>query len=94
MEVVGLKTFVQDDVNKLIAKFVGYRSKPAQVIQNMLNTYCFINGADYLEFLRQRLILLRELMADDGSIYVHLDENMAFPAKVPAGKTFPRLEQV
>jgi hypothetical protein len=49
MEIVGLKKIVDDDVNKLIAKFVGYRSKPAQVIQNMLNTYCFINGADYLE---------------------------------------------
>ena len=41
-----------------------------------------INGADYLEFLRQRLILLRELLADDGSIYVHLDENMAFLLKL------------
>lgn len=28
-------------------------------------------GANYLEFLRQRLIFLRELLADDGSIYVH-----------------------
>lgn len=41
-----------------------------------------IDGADYLEFIRQRLILLKELLADDGSIYVHLDENMAFPIKI------------
>ncbi|WP_427162520.1 site-specific DNA-methyltransferase [Aliinostoc sp. HNIBRCY26] len=47
-----------------------------------------ISGADYLEFLRQRLILLRELMADDGSIYVHLDDNMAFPAKVLMDEIF------
>jgi adenine-specific DNA-methyltransferase len=47
-----------------------------------------INGADYLEFLRQRLILLRELLADDGSIYVHLDENMAFPVKVLMDEIF------
>ncbi|UKO98487.1 site-specific DNA-methyltransferase [Nostoc sp. UHCC 0870] len=47
-----------------------------------------INGADYLEFLRQRLILLRELMADDGSIYVHLDDNMAFPVKVLMDEIF------
>jgi 16S rRNA G966 N2-methylase RsmD len=32
-------------------------------------------GAHYIEFLRERLILLRELLAKDGSIYVHLDEN-------------------
>jgi adenine-specific DNA-methyltransferase len=45
-------------------------------------------GADYLEFLRERLILLRELLADDGSIYVHLDENMAFQAKVLMDEIF------
>jgi DNA modification methylase len=30
-------------------------------------------GSQFIEFLRRRLILLRELLADDGSIYVHLD---------------------
>jgi DNA modification methylase len=30
-------------------------------------------GAQFIEFLRKRLILLREILADDGSIYVHLD---------------------
>lgn len=30
-------------------------------------------GAQFIEFIRRRLILLRELLADDGSIYVHLD---------------------
>ncbi len=30
-------------------------------------------GAQFIEFLRRRLILLRELLANDGSIYVHLD---------------------
>ena len=29
---------------------------------------------EYLQFMYERLILLRELLADDGSIYVHLDE--------------------
>ncbi|MBU7583161.1 MAG: site-specific DNA-methyltransferase [Nostoc sp. TH1S01] len=47
-----------------------------------------INGADYLEFLRQRLILLKEILADDGSIYVHLDDNMAFPVKVLMDEIF------
>jgi adenine-specific DNA-methyltransferase len=45
-------------------------------------------GAEYLEFLRQRLILLRHLLADDGSIYVHLDENAAHPVKVLMDETF------
>lgn len=32
-----------------------------------------IIGAEFIEFLRKRLILLRDILADDGSIYVHLD---------------------
>lgn len=49
-----------------------------------------LEGAHYLEFLRERLIFLRELLADDGSIYVHLDENMAFHAKVLMDEIFGR----
>ncbi len=30
-------------------------------------------GAQFIEFLRKRLVLLREVLADDGTIYVHLD---------------------
>jgi len=30
-------------------------------------------GAQFIEFLRKRLILLREVLADDGVIFVHLD---------------------
>lgn len=30
-------------------------------------------GAQFIEFLRRRLILLREVLASDGCIYVHLD---------------------
>ncbi|MFA5158540.1 MAG: site-specific DNA-methyltransferase [Patescibacteria group bacterium] len=32
-----------------------------------------IAGAEFLEFLRQRLVLMRDLLSDGGSIYVHLD---------------------
>lgn len=45
-------------------------------------------GAHYIEFLRERLILLRELLAIDGSIYVHLDGNMAFHVKVIMDEIF------
>lgn len=30
-------------------------------------------GAQFIEFLRKRLIFLREILADDGTIFVHLD---------------------
>lgn len=45
-------------------------------------------GATFIEFIRKRLVLLRELLADDGSIYVHLDENMAFHIKVIMDEIF------
>lgn len=32
-----------------------------------------IAGARFLEFLRKRLVFLRELLSEDGGIYVHLD---------------------
>jgi DNA modification methylase len=32
-----------------------------------------IIGSQFIEFLRKRLFLMREILADDGSIYVHLD---------------------
>ena len=41
-----------------------------------------IAGARFVEFLRKRLIFLRELLADDGSIYVHLDWKKAHYVKV------------
>jgi site-specific DNA-methyltransferase (adenine-specific)/adenine-specific DNA-methyltransferase len=32
-----------------------------------------IVGAEFVEFLRKRLVFLRNLLADDGAIYLHLD---------------------
>lgn len=45
-------------------------------------------GAHYVEFIRERLVLLRELLAPDGSIYVHLDKNMAFAIKLIMDEVF------
>lgn len=45
-------------------------------------------GAPYLEFLRQRLIVLRELLASDGAIFVHLDQTMVFEAKLIMDEVF------
>jgi len=45
-------------------------------------------GSEYLEFLRKRLILLREIMANDGSIYVHIDWKMGHYVKVLMDEVF------
>lgn len=45
-------------------------------------------GAEYLEFLRKRLILLKELLAHDGSIYVHIDWKMGHYVQVILDEVF------
>ena len=47
-----------------------------------------LSGSSFVEFLRQRLILLRELLSDRGSIYLHLDENMVFAMKLVMDELF------
>ncbi len=47
-----------------------------------------IVGADFLEFLRKRLILLKQLLSDDGSIYLHLDEKKGHYVKVLMDEIF------
>lgn len=45
-------------------------------------------GAQFIEFLRKRLVLLRELLADDGSIYVHLDQKKGHYIKAVMDEIF------
>lgn len=57
--------------------------------RSQVDAYCdLLQGAHYIEFIRERLILLRELLSDEGSIYVHLDENMAFYIKIIMDEVF------
>ncbi|MGE3345261.1 MAG: site-specific DNA-methyltransferase [Vicinamibacterales bacterium] len=57
--------------------------------RNQIDAYSdLLVGAHYLEFLRKRLVILKELLADDGSIYVHLDDKMACHAKVVMDEVF------
>ncbi|MBA3848378.1 MAG: restriction endonuclease subunit M [Opitutus sp.] len=66
-----------------------YATKSVFQSRNQTNAYTdLLEGAHYLEFLRERLVLLRELLAEDGSIYVHLDDKMAFLAKAIMDEVF------
>ena len=68
MEIVGLKNFVQDDVNKLIAKFVGV--KPPKFIEEL--KFYIRNYDDHLWEQRQ---LLMDLGAEDDEDEDDEDEN-------------------
>ncbi len=45
-------------------------------------------GSQYIEFLRSRMIFLRELLAEDGSIYVHIDWKMSHYVRVVMDEIF------
>ncbi|NPU86407.1 MAG: hypothetical protein HPY65_18165 [Syntrophaceae bacterium] len=45
-------------------------------------------GGQYIEFLRERLILLHKLLSDYGSIYLHLDDKMVFEMKIVMDEIF------
>ena len=45
-------------------------------------------GADFVEFLRRRLILLKELMADEGAIFVRMDYHFGHHIKLILDEIF------
>lgn len=47
-----------------------------------------IVGASFVEFLRKRLVFLREILSDDGAIYVHMDEKKSHYVKVILDEIF------
>jgi DNA modification methylase len=47
-----------------------------------------IDRAEFIEALRERLIYLRELLAEDGSIYVHMDHKLGHYAKIILDEVF------
>lgn len=47
-----------------------------------------IIGAKFLEFLRKRLVLLREVLSNNGTIYVHLDQRKGHYVKILMDEIF------
>ena len=47
-----------------------------------------LTGEEYLEFLRQRLILIRELLSEQGSIYLHIDYKIGHYVKIIMDEVF------
>jgi adenine-specific DNA-methyltransferase len=45
-------------------------------------------GSDFIEFLRERIILIRELLSDTGSIYLHIDYKIGHYVKVMMDEIF------
>jgi len=47
-----------------------------------------VDGAEFIEYLRKRLILIHEVLSDDGALYVHLDSNKVHYVKVVLDEIF------
>ncbi len=47
-----------------------------------------VTGAKFIEFIRKRLVLIYELLTDDGSIFVHLDQKKVHYIKVVLDEIF------
>jgi adenine-specific DNA-methyltransferase len=47
-----------------------------------------LSGYEYLEFIRERLILARELLSDTGSIYFHIDYKIGHYVKIIMDEVF------
>jgi adenine-specific DNA-methyltransferase len=47
-----------------------------------------LTGEEYLKFLSARLGLIRDLLSDEGSIYIHIDSKMGHYVKVLMDKVF------
>jgi len=47
-----------------------------------------LQGEKFIEFLRQRLILMRELMSENGSIYLHIDYKIGHYVKIIMDEIF------
>lgn len=47
-----------------------------------------LTGFEFIEFIRERLILLRELLSDKGSIYLHIDYKIGHYVKIIMDEIF------
>ncbi len=47
-----------------------------------------LKGKEFIEYLRQRLLLLRELLSEQGSIYLHIDYKIGHYVKVMMDEVF------
>lgn len=47
-----------------------------------------LKGSEFVEFLRERLLLIKELLSDRGSIYLHIDYKIGHYVKVMMDEVF------
>lgn len=51
-----------------------------------------INDSDFIEYIRKRLIVAKEILANDGAIYCHIDAKKGHIVKVIMDELFPSFQ--
>ncbi|MCX5791927.1 MAG: site-specific DNA-methyltransferase [Elusimicrobia bacterium] len=51
-----------------------------------------IAGAEFVEFLRKRLIIIKELLSENGTLYLHLDSKKVHAIKIVLDELLPNYE--
>jgi len=51
-----------------------------------------LKGTEFIEFLRERLLLLKELLSEEGSIYLHIDYKIGHYVKIMMDEQWTRCD--
>lgn len=71
------------------AFYSGVRSNTISSSENDQIAYeDYLVGSEFIEFIRQRLILLKELLSQKGSIYLHIDYKIGHYVKIIMDEIF------
>jgi len=88
-----LAALAQDEsvVGKVKLVYIDPPFATASAFESRKQTHAYndhLVGPAFVESLRERLVLLHRLLADDGSLYLHLDERMIFHFRVVLDEIF------
>lgn len=88
-----LAALAQDEsvVGKVKLVYIDPPYATAAAFESRTQTHAYndhLVGPAFVESLRERLVLIHRLLADDGSLYLHLDERMAFHFRIVLDEIF------
>lgn len=86
-----LKNFLSEYKDKIDLIYIDPPYGTGQDFTNLDNDHAYSDRllhSDFLEFLRKRLFLLRELLSENGSIYLHIDKKIGHYVKIIMDEVF------
>lgn len=86
-----LKNLLSEFRDKIDLVYIDPPYGTGQEFSNFDNDHAYSDKllhGDFLEFLRKRLFLLRELLSENGSIYLHIDKKIGHYVKIIMDEVF------